>query len=109
MFSVVFAVMSPAFVSQLKNNRISQLRMEAIQAANTIIDQKRLIDPTTMPSSGSDAAITVPVNNHNYSVVVSYCTVSTYCSSNTVRHLELTVSLNNENVFSTETVFTQLN
>lgn len=109
LFSLIFAVMSPAFMSQLKGNRFSQLEMEAIQAANTVIDQKRLIDPATMPSSGSDAAITVAVNNHNYAVTVSYCTNSALCTGNTIRHLEITVALNNEDVFTTETVFTQLN
>ena len=107
-FSMVFAVMSPAFVSQLKGNRFSQLKMEAIQAANTVIDQKRLIDPALMPASGDEAAITVPVNNKNYSVLVTYCSDSTYCTSNTIRQLRFIVSYNNENVFETETVFTQL-
>lgn len=109
LFSLVFAVMSPAFVSQMRGNRTSQLEMEAIQAANTVIDQKRLIDPATMPSSGSDSAITVPINNHNYAVTVSYCTNSGLCTGNTIRHIQINVALNNENVFTTETVFTQLN
>ena len=107
-FSIVFTVMSPAFVSQLKGNRFSQLKMEAIQAANTVIDQKRLIDPALMPVSGDETAITVPVNNKNYSVLVTYCSDSTYCTSNTIRQLRFIVSYNNENVFETETVFTQL-
>lgn len=107
-FSLVLAGMAPALVAQLKFNSRSQIRTEGAAAAAQVLDAIRLLDPATLPTSGSGAATTIAIGPRTYVVTPTYCLTSSLCSSSTKRHITVSVINNNEEVFETETVFTQL-
>ncbi|MFN8391684.1 MAG: type II secretion system protein [Bdellovibrionota bacterium] len=107
-FSIVMGGMVPAFVAQLRQNTLGEIRTESIAAGQIILDQLRFLDPTTLPRTGSDAARNVVVGTRTYSVVISYCENSSFCSTANNRHLTARVSYNNVQYFETQTVFTQL-
>ena len=70
-FSIAAAGVMPVFLSQLKYNTGSEERSEAIAAAQYVLDEMRLEDPTLMEEEGTRAAITVTVNGHDYVVTPS--------------------------------------
>jgi len=107
-FTVVLGGMAPAFVAQLKHNTNSAIRTEAIAAAQIVIDQLRVKDPATLPASGTGTAVATTVGNHSFTVTPSYCETATYCTTINNRHITVRVTYNNEEVFKTQTVFTQL-
>ena len=107
-FSVVMAGMAPAFAAQMKRNTLSQIRTEASSAAEMYIDSQRLLDPGAIPKTGNSGSINYTIGTRTYQVVASYCLTAAYCTGPYNRHLTVNVSYRNQNVFSTETVFTQL-
>ncbi len=107
-FTVVLAGMAPAFVAQLKHNTNSAIRTEAIAAAQIVIDQLRVEDPATLPASGDGSEVNLTVGNHDFAVTPSFCETATFCTTVNNRHITVRVRYNNEQVFSTQTVFTQL-
>ncbi len=107
-FSIVMGGMVPAFIAQLRQNTLGEIRTEAIAAGQIVIDQLRILDPASLPSSGSDSPRSVTVGTRTYSVIVSYCENATYCATVNNRHITARVSFNNVEYFETQTVFTQL-
>ncbi len=106
-FSVVLAGMGPAFVSHTRYNSQSEIRSEAIAVAEQAVDGLRFTDPTQLPSSGSSQQ-NIVIGNRTYNATTSYCLNSQFCSSANNRHITVAVSYKNKNIFSTQTVFTQL-
>jgi prepilin-type N-terminal cleavage/methylation domain-containing protein len=103
---IVSATVSPIFISQSQLNTTSELKMLAIDATDKQIDSLRLVDPATLPSSGS-ASTGVTVGGKTFSVQASYCVNASWCSAVT-RHLKFTTSYRGTTYYVTETVFTQL-
>lgn len=106
-FLVVSATMANGFISHLKTNTQTEVRTGGIEAAQLQLDEHRLSDPFTMPSSGSTTA-TKTVGGRNFTVVTYYCQTASFCISPSTRHLLLKVSYANKQVFQTETVYTRL-
>lgn len=107
LFTIISAGMVPSFVTYMKHNTNSQVKTEAIAVGQQILDRKRALEPSDMPTSGYDTPTTINVGKRSYEVKISYCTRSIFCSTGT-RHLTAEVTYNNDLVYSTETVFTEL-
>jgi hypothetical protein len=63
---------------------------------------------SSLPTTGSDAAVAVEVSGRQYDVVVSYCVRNEFCASASNRHLALNVQYQGATWYEVETVFTQL-
>lgn len=97
----------PAFVTQMDASNMSEERTTAVAASQQVLEALRLVDPTTLPSSGSSAPQMVVVGPHAFSVVTRYCVTATYCNA-TARHVVAEVYLDGVKVYDAETVFTKL-
>lgn len=107
LFSLVAGVMAPTFVSQLKFTHSAEVRTGAYAAGAQVLDDLRVQNPETMPTTGTDATRTVVAGKHTFEVTVSYCPVTTYCTARS-RQITAAVSYNNQEVYSVTTVFTRL-
>lgn len=107
-FGIVAASMASAFAAQAWFNTRSESRSEAVAAAQQVLDQLRFEDPASLPESGSDDPVDVTVGNHTYQVVVSYCTVPSFCTTANNRHIQVDVSYYDTVRYSVQTVFTRL-
>lgn len=99
---VVLSAMSAAF----KLNNDAELATQAAFLAQSKFDALKLLDPATLPTSGSDTS-TVTANNRSYDLQVRYCATPAYCL-NKSRDVVIVVSANNKVLFTGETVFTQV-
>lgn len=102
----VAAFLSPGFASQARQNTVSEVKSQAIDAAQRRLDTLRISDPATMPSTGSDTQ-NIQIANRTFAVTTQYCSTSSLCSIVT-RHLKVTAKYRNVSYYVTETVFTQL-
>jgi prepilin-type N-terminal cleavage/methylation domain-containing protein len=108
LFSIIGMGLAKGFIMQMKSNNDSAIRIQAISAAQQVLDRLRTEDPASLPSGGSAAAETVSIAGRNYSVVISYCVISAYCTATTTRHIRATVSYRNSKRYEVDTVFSQL-
>ena len=107
-FSIVSAAIGVAFVTHLKVNMQQELRSGAFSAAQQVLDELRVQDPSTMPTSGSDAVRTLIVGDRIYSVAVSYCSPATYCTSSHIRSIHVGVTHAGKSQYQVDTVYSQL-
>ncbi len=107
-FSVVLAGMSPAFVAQLQQNTASEVKTEAIMAAQQVLDSLRLQDISALPLTGAGTPTTITFGPRAFVVTPTYCAISSYCTSNATRHIGIRVTYAGVLRYETETVFTQL-
>lgn len=107
-FGIASAAIANGFVTQMRTNNQNTQRGESIAAAQFILDQQRVIDPTSMPTTGTSAPTNVVVGSHTYSVTITYCAVPAYCVSPNVRHLRVNVSYQTVLRYSVDTVYAQL-
>ncbi len=105
-FSIVCVATAPAFINHASANTNSERKTTAINFAQNILDDLRKKDVTNLLSSGSEE-ITNTIDSKNLIAKVSYCTKSTYCSTAS-RHILVEVFFNDKNIYSVETVYTQL-
>jgi prepilin-type N-terminal cleavage/methylation domain-containing protein len=108
-FSLVLGGLAPVIVAQAKRNTSMEIRAGALGAAQRTFDELRIEEITGLPTSGTWGPEDVEVNGRTYQVTTEFCSVSTYCSTVNNRHVSVTVRYKNEETFSAETVFTQLN
>ena len=106
-FAVVMAGMGPAFLGQIRHNHRAERQTEAIGAAEQVLDSYRLMDPGSIPSTGNATPQTISIDGSSYEVRASFCLTSSFCNT-TMRHITVSVWFNNEELFQTESVFTQL-
>ena len=89
----------------------SDIQSKAILVAQEVLDEIRLYDLNTLPSTQqSDAAINITVDGTTLSAIVTYCKNSTYCpptSSNDVRHINVDIYYQGKKVYDIETVYTK--
>jgi prepilin-type N-terminal cleavage/methylation domain-containing protein len=104
---IALAMIIPAFLANLQLNSKSEDRTYAVAAAQQVLENLRLADPKSLPTTGSDPAINVIVAGHIYTVTPSYCTITTFCTA-TSKHIRVDVSFNSKIVYTTETVFTKI-
>jgi prepilin-type N-terminal cleavage/methylation domain-containing protein len=107
LFLVVSAIMASSYVGHLKRSTETEVRTLAMGAAQEILDETRLVDPDSLPSSGSTST-TVVVGGRSFGVESTYCSNATYCASPANRHIRVRVNFQGVKVFETETVFTRL-
>ena len=96
------------FVMQLKANNDNAIRIQAISAAQQVLDGLRVSDPSTFPTTGSDAARNVQIAGRTFSVVVTYCAITSLCTAVTTRHLRASVNYKGKKRYEVDTVFSQL-
>ena len=101
----MIAISTSSLMQNLGVNLNNQKRYEAIQAAQTIMDQIRFEDVTTLSGPRTE---TVTIGSRTYSVVVTFCAISAYCISNEIRHITLQVYLNSKKFYETDSVFSKL-
>jgi len=110
LFSLVATSLTSAFISMMKANTKSERISGAVSATQNVLDSLRLINPATMPVSGAGASETVSVGYHTYTVVPEYCSDNTFCTSNNIRQIRVSATLegSDEVLYSAETVYAQL-
>lgn len=96
-----------SFISQSKFNSLSQERTWAAQAAQMTLDDLRSDEVGSMPLSGHEIR-TVAVGGKSYSARIDYCSVASFCTSKTIRHLRVRVTRHGSTLYDVETVYTQL-
>lgn len=105
--AILLASVVPGFLTFTDHNTRNERRTGAVQAARTVMEDHRLTTPSTMPTVGMTGPLAVTVGNRSYDVWTRYCVVNTLCDSNS-RHLVVEVDQNGEQLYSAETVFTEL-
>ncbi len=105
--SITGVAFTHAFLGSLKFNTLSEKRSGAISAAQQVLDELRTKDPFTLPTSGTTSN-TINVGGRNFTVLVTYCSIGSYCSTPSIRTLSARVTYRNENLYAVDTIFTQL-
>ena len=106
-FGVVAAGMTGTFVKTQQANLSNEIKSGAMGAAQKVLDELRVSDPATLPSSGTSAAQIVTIQNRSYSVTTSYCPDSAYCSS-TMRMLRVTANYKDVKRYEVDSIYCQL-
>ena len=102
------SAMSPAMLKFSEHNRQKELTTYAIQAAQIHLDELRLSDVETLPSSGQHGPEQITVGPHTFDVLTSYCEDASFCPTAYSRHITVEVEFNDKRVFKTQTVYTRL-
>lgn len=108
LFSIVSMGLAGGFVMQLKTNNDNAIRIQAISAAQQVLDSLRVSDPASFPSAGDDTARNISVAGRVFSVVISYCAIPSLCTAATTRHLRASVTYKGKKRYEVDTVFSQL-
>jgi len=106
-FGIVAGGMTPGFASLLKYNTSSELKTQAMGAAQKTMDNYRLQDMSTLPISGSTTQ-TYTVDGKTFQITIRFCQNPAYCITDTIRHISTEVSYNGKLQFKAETIFSQL-
>jgi type II secretory pathway pseudopilin PulG len=106
---IALAFLAPSFVGYSKVNTDSEIRGEAVAAAQQVLDTLRRKDFNTWPTSGT--AENFNASSRTYSSKITYCTPiatpSSSCySTASTRHVKVEVTYNEKIVYQVETVFT---
>ena len=102
--AILLTIITVTSLGNLRTNRAMQIRYEAVQVAQAVVDDLRFKDITTL---GTAIHKTVAVGERTYTVDVKFCDITTFCISTDIRHISVDVTFNNEKVYQTDTVFTQ--
>jgi prepilin-type N-terminal cleavage/methylation domain-containing protein len=106
--SIAMLAVGNAIATHIWFNTRSEQRSGAILAAQQVLDPLRLVDPSTLPTSGTSST-TVTIGALNYTVTTTYCpTGQSYCTSNNIRYMTTKVVLNGTQFLSLDTAFSQL-
>lgn len=104
---IALAAAVPGFLLQAETNTRSEVRTGAVAAAQVVLEQYRLADPSTLPSSGTQAADPVRLGPRTYEISAEFCSVAELCDSES-RHIVVEVRHESEIIYTVETVFTRL-
>ena len=107
LLAIVLTGLLPAFFVCLTTNTRNEERTQAAAVAQRAMENLRLQNPASLPSSGSSSPEFVVVGNREFEVVERYCVRSEYCGTDS-RHLVVDVSYGGRRVISVESVFTRL-
>jgi prepilin-type N-terminal cleavage/methylation domain-containing protein len=105
--SMVMLIMSSSFLTNLRSNLNMQIRYEAIQAAQRVLDDARFGDPSLLPATGS-VTQNVTIGTRTYTVTTTYCKLATFCISTDIRHLTFDVDYKSQRIYETDTAFSKL-
>jgi prepilin-type N-terminal cleavage/methylation domain-containing protein len=107
LFAILSLSMSSSLIFHMKTNSDNEIRAQAIQAAQRVLDQLRTKETTSLQSTGNQNT-NVDIGGRTYAVNIAYCSNASLCTSSTIRHLKAEVTYGNRLRYKTETVFTQL-
>ncbi len=107
LFGVTASAMTSGFRAMQQQNLQNEVRSGAIGAAQQVLDELRLTDPTTLPTNGS-ASQNITYGARTYTVTTSYCALSSYCTSSSIRQIRLGVTYDGQTRYQVDTVFCQL-
>lgn len=107
----VVALIGPilaGFLGYLRINARTELRSQAVTVAQERLEALRLVDVTSLPTSGCQEGTQVR-GGRSYKVKTCYCSQAALCSSG-ARHLRVEVYLAGETtpLYAVETVYTKL-
>ncbi len=106
--TTVIASINLSLSTQLKANHFAKIREEGTKAAQSVLDNLRFEKVQSLPTSGTQPAVSVTVDpSRIYDVLVTFCPDS-LCTSNDIRSIGVEVKLKGETVYKTNTVFTSL-
>jgi prepilin-type N-terminal cleavage/methylation domain-containing protein len=108
LFSIVAMGLAGGFVLQLRTNNDNAIRIQSISAAQYVLDELRVQDPSAFPLTGSDTPRNISISGRTFQVTVTYCAISSLCSAVTTRHLRATVMYKGKKRYEVDTVFSQL-
>jgi prepilin-type N-terminal cleavage/methylation domain-containing protein len=107
LLSIALAGILPAFFGYLDVSTRNEIRTGAVAAAQLQMEALRVMDPATMPDSGSTGPAFVGIEDREYELTSRYCIRSEFCSTNS-RHVLIEVGFGGNVVYQTESVFTKL-
>ena len=110
LFVVSFTALPFAYAYQthFDFNTKSEHQSGAALAAQIVLDKLRAEDFTIIPRTGNGPTEQVKIGRANYSVQLGYCKMGKYCTSDSVREIRCTVSLNGKKEYEVDTVYSQL-
>lgn len=101
---IVMSMSVTTLMNNLHSNLRAQVRYEAIQAAQAVLDDLRF---TAVDELVGSPESDVTVSERTYHVQVSYCRIASLCTSDDSRHITVEVFYKSELVYETETVFSK--
>ena len=105
---LAIAAASQTLALNLQSNRRAEVLFEGAQAAQAVIDDIRGEPVDMLPESGTEGVRKITSNTRRtYDVYVTYCADATYCTSPTMRQLDVDVEYQGAQIYHTQTVFTQ--
>ncbi len=104
---IALSFIIPAFVANLQINTKSEERTYAVAAAQQVLENLRLANPQSLPSSGSSTAINIVIGGYAYVVTPFYCAITTLCTS-TSKYIRVDVAFKSKVLYTAETVFAKI-
>ena len=106
---IVLSFSLTGLLSNASINNGSETKSGAAIAVQRILDKTRVVDPSTLPLSGTDQGQSVTVGGRVYTVYTDYCVVADYCTTS-ARSVRVRAQLGSgPSLVSTDTVFTSIN
>lgn len=96
---------SMSMVQNLNEGMSNEKRYEAIQAAQTVMDNLRFEDVTTFSAARTQSVV---VGKRTYTVVTTFCEVDAFCASADVKHITVRVSHGAKKIYETDSVYSKL-
>lgn len=106
--AIVIANILPAFAYQMRVNTRAELRTQAMEAGQRVVDDLRFIPPNTLPTAGAGTINYVTIGDRTYLVTPHYCLRAAYCAAASSRHITVRVAFKGTQLYETETVYTTL-
>lgn len=108
--SITTASLTSGFVNNSKMNTKSEIKTEAIQVAQMILDELRV---NRMVSLGLTGMLTYDyeMGDRSYQIDVELCAAPQYCppvTTPSTRHLTVNVSYEGNHIYEIQTVYTDL-
>ncbi len=97
----------PSFVVHRDSTVRNEVRSGAMTAATTALERLRLVDPATLPTTGTSAPQMFQIDGRDFRVVTSYCSQPALCGVGS-RQVVVEVLVDGQAIYELETVFTQL-
>jgi prepilin-type N-terminal cleavage/methylation domain-containing protein len=107
LFALITGGLDPAIRSNAKRNDRMERTTSAIHAAQVVLDDYRSKRIRDLPSSGEQDVETITIDQREYEVYVFICEDDEYCDAET-RRLRVVVTNRSEELYETETLYTEL-
>ena len=107
LFGVAVLSMARVFANNISQNTRNERITEAIEVGTRFLDELRVQDPTTMPTSGATSVESYTIGSRQYDVTATYCGTGATCTTN-LRQIHIDVKHKSILYYSVDTIFTQL-